>query len=442
MWKTRLRRWGVYKNFSKKQLEALDHEQERRSAAGKQSVTKRGGLPVDEIKLARSFKRMKILCRSSLHQGATDKNAMRDIECRTPSPTLGLITIADATRMSLISHVTKFISGTLLEPNAVYRHLWAVNSGRPTNLISSDLTSGCFHRQNGDYALCGAIWRGAMRNVECVVRSWGNWSLFDLLRCFTQLHRHGYIELADFLRHHFADLARACLPPGDPRTCILDAFLQTDLPSMLQAIETIQDFVFASLEHVEGDVSKTLLVQRCNTISWRLLYDKSLSIEESYPRLNDIDEKFGRDSKTALGLLLCQAVSWGARRCYNDAEVACTRVLSRAQHSRIHEFQMYWQRTAYLIRGKQMIAQGEHKYKYAYHDLACAWRCAQEVKTLPVVWRPSRVELRLLLDDLLWVSECLGWEAEAEEWKRREVALNEELLAEDRAANPEFYETV
>ena len=323
MWKTRFRRWGWYKYFSKKQLEALHHEGERRRAAGKESVTKRGGLPVDEIKLARSVKRMKIL-RRSLHQGATDKNAMRDIECRTPSPSPGLITIADATRKSLISHVDKFISGTLLEPNAVYRHLWAFNTGRVINLISPDITMGCIHHETGEYVLCGAIWRGAMRKAECAVRSWDRRSLPDLLRCFTQLHQFGYIELADFLRHQLAHLARVYLPLRDPRTCILDAFSQTDLPSTLQAADTIQDFIFASLEHIEGDVSEILLLERYDVIAERLHRDESLSIEESFPRLSDVDEKFGLYSPTALRLLLCQALVWNSRRCYKDAEVACT----------------------------------------------------------------------------------------------------------------------
>ena len=89
-----------------------------------------------------------------------------------------------------------------------------------------------------------------------------------------------------------------------------------------------------------------------------------------------------------------------------------------------------------------MIRQGEHKYKHAYHDLACAWRCTQEAKTFPVVWRPWRDELELLIGSLSLLSERFGRQAEAEEWKRRAVALEEEWFAEDRAANPEFYETV
>ena len=442
MLKRRFRRWGLHKYFSKKQLEALQHEQERRRAAGKQSVTKRRGLPVDETKLARSVKRMKILPPSSLHQGAMDKNAMRDIELRTPSPSLGLITTVDATRKYLISHVDKFISGTLLEPNAVYRHLWANYQSDQAIQVSGDILDGCKHHINGEYALCGAIWRRAMRRIECFLKSWDRRSLFELLLCFTELHRHGHVKLASFLRHHFADLARAYLPLRDPRTCILDAFLQTDLSSMLQAIDTIQDLVFASLEHVEGDLSTTLLIQRCDTVSRRLRRDKSLSIEDSFPLLSDVDEKFGRYSVAALVLLHCQAISWISHRCYNDAKVVYTRLLSRAQQFGIRGPQSYWQRLAYLTRAHLMIEQGEHNYKHAYHDLACAWRCDQEAKTSPGGLCLPRGELWWLLNKLIWLSERLGREAEAEEWKRRAVALNEELIAGDRAANPEFYETI
>ena len=309
MWKTRLQKWGLYKKNRRSLVEDILRRKAQREAAGKKSSFMIRGLPVDMSEVERSAKRMKISPHLLSNKAANDVAAIRQLKCWTPPPSPGLVVDTDVALLEVLSCIGVFIAGSLQDPNAAPNPFWREASYAYGADTVDWIVQGLRYQHVGHPVLSGLCWRKALRHLEPMLLHWDRSSFIQIIRCFKYLGRNCQVGFAKILREQLARLARLYFCDGDPQKYILVALLRLDLGSLLQTMNATQSFLYDRLEDIGGWFSNRIFGARIEGIYERLFNDPLLSVKDSFPRVQDVDERFGSCSaESGAGILRSETV--------------------------------------------------------------------------------------------------------------------------------------
>ncbi|ETI22127.1 hypothetical protein G647_06199 [Cladophialophora carrionii CBS 160.54] len=434
-WKSRITRWGLSKNNRQHEAEAVLLKKQARKVQGKETKFSVRGRNVDIARIQRYAKRKRLDLSSIDEASSPIVRAMQTIRWQTPSPQPGLLNDASRHSMRLFDSIAAFVDGTLGEGHPLAGEIWRntpFNADKARAPFMSSIHSAQHFQDLERYDLAFLFWRRAFRALEGVIQTWNRATITYLLRRMRVLEWKGNADVLRRFRAYINQYAVVAFSKQDPRFTLIKALAETDTTSLSVSNCVLDQLVFRG-----GEWQDLAFEERTFVDALELEHDANLPVDEFVAGIEEADRRFGyHDSRTC--------------RCVLDR----TRVLSkRGYHNRAERFAYGMLQRAngladpgarhcYRFYGFIWMALSQYelgKFDEAEFNALEALRSNEEFAKINNTRASASEYFWELLELLQKLAEQDGNKQKEAIWKGRLQEVEDEVVAEDKQANPDFY---
>jgi len=337
--------------------------------------------------------------------------------------------------MQLFHSVATFMDGTLGEGHPLAEQIWRntpFNADKAREPFVSAIHNAQHFQDLKRFDLAFVFWRRAFRALEGVIRTWNRATITYLLRRMRVLEWRGNRDVLRSFRAHVNRYAVVVFSEQDPRFSLTKALANTDASSL-----NVANCVLDQLVLHGGEWQDLAFEERTFVDALEFEHDVTLEVDEFVDSIEETDRRFGfHDSRTCKCVLDRTRVC--SKRGYHDrAEWLAFTMLQRANGLPDPGAKLF-----YRFYGFFWMAVSQYeltRYDEAECSALAALRTNEDFAKSTNTRASGKEYTWELLELLKKIAEQRGDVQKQGVWQGRLQQIEDEVVAEDKQANPDFY---
>ncbi|KAJ9609427.1 hypothetical protein H2200_005754 [Cladophialophora chaetospira] len=435
-WKSRITKWQLSKNNNRHEVEAmLLTKQARKAILGKDTQFYVDGRRVDMAHVQKYAKRKKLDLSRVNEASSPIMRAMDSITWRTPSPEPGLLNDASRTPLQLFHSIANFVDGTLGEQHPLATQIWRntpFNADKARAPFMSSIHNAQHFQDLRRYDIAFLFWRRAFRALEGVIHTWNRATITYLLRRMRVLEWKGNTDVLKVFRAHVNKYAVVAFSKQDPRFELTKALASTDTSSLNVANCVLDQLVFQG-----GSWQDLAFEERTFADALELEHDANLPVDEFVAGVEEADRRFGYHDSRTCRCVLDRTRVLSKRGFHDRAEIFAFGMVQRANGLPDPGARLCYRYYGFFWMAISQFELG--RYVEAEANALMAYETNEEFARVGNTLVSATEYFWELLDLLKKIAEQSGDVGKQTVWRSRLQEVEDEVVAEDKIANPDFY---